>query len=54
MADIGGVWFFVDVLFVLALAAALIYGIMQVRRRRSPAERRATADAVRENYRRGG
>jgi flagellar biosynthesis/type III secretory pathway M-ring protein FliF/YscJ len=55
MNDAGGwMWLVIDVIFVLALAFALIYGTMQWRaRRRNPLQKQATEDATRRLYERG-
>jgi flagellar biosynthesis/type III secretory pathway M-ring protein FliF/YscJ len=55
MNDAGGwLWLVIDVICVLALAVALVYGIMQWRaRRRSPLHRQATEEATRRLYERG-
>ena len=54
MNDAGGwLWLVIDVIFVLALAFALVYGIMQWRaRRRSPLHEQATEEATRRLYER--
>jgi flagellar biosynthesis/type III secretory pathway M-ring protein FliF/YscJ len=50
----GWMWLVIDVIFVLALAFALIYGTMQWRaRRRNPLQSQATEDATRRLYERG-
>jgi hypothetical protein len=46
----GWMWFIVDVLFVLALAAALIYGTMMWRKRRSRGMEQIRDDKTRELY----
>jgi len=55
MSDAGGwLWLVIDVIFVLALAFALVYGTMQWRaRRRNPVQKQATEDATRRLYERG-
>ena len=55
MSDAGGwLWLAIDVIYVLALALALVYGTMQWRaRRRNPAQQQATEDATRRLYERG-
>ena len=51
----GLLWLVLDVLGVVILAAALIYGMAMWRRRpKSPEADSARDEAVRENYRRGG
>jgi flagellar biosynthesis/type III secretory pathway M-ring protein FliF/YscJ len=55
MSDVSGwLWLVIDVIFVLALAFALIYGTMQWRaRRRNPAARQAGEEATRRLYEHG-
>jgi flagellar biosynthesis/type III secretory pathway M-ring protein FliF/YscJ len=55
MSDVSGwLWLVIDVIFVIALALALIYGTMQWRaRRRSPAARQASENATRRLYEQG-
>ena len=51
MSDAGGwLWLVIDVIFVLALAFALVYGTMQWRARRKNPQ--ATEDATRRLYER--
>jgi uncharacterized iron-regulated membrane protein len=51
MEDAGGwMWLIVDVLFVVALAAALIYGTMMWRKRRSRGMEQVRDDKTRELY----
>jgi hypothetical protein len=51
----GWLWLVLDVLGAVVLAAALIYGMANWRRRpKSPQVDNAREEAARENYRRGG
>jgi hypothetical protein len=51
MDDAGGwMWFIIDVIFVAALAAALIYGTVMWRRRRSRGMQQIRDEATRELY----
>ena len=54
MTDLGGIlWMVIDVLFVVVLAAALVYAIYQWHRRpRDSATREASDEAVRKEYHR--
>ena len=47
----GALWFLIDVVLVAILAAALIYGTIQWRKRsRNPAVERASENATRDMY----
>jgi type VI protein secretion system component VasK len=51
----GWLWAIIDIIGVVVLAAALIYGIVMWRHRRKDwAMRKAQNEVTRENYRRGG
>jgi hypothetical protein len=51
-AEVGGIlWIVIDIVFVLALAGALVYGIYQWRHRpRDSATREVSDEAVRKEY----
>ncbi len=51
----GWLWALIDIVGVVVLAGAIIYGTLLWRqRRKDPAARAEREEAVRENYRRGG
>ncbi len=51
MEDVSGwMWLIVDVIFVAALAAALLYGMMMWRKRRSRGMEQVRDDKTRELY----